>query len=97
MATFIALIDYTDQGIQAIQNSPERATAFLDQAKAAGVEVKDLYWTWGAHDGLIVVEAPDEETASALFLSVSKQGNVRTQMMRAFDRNEFQGILSKMK
>ena len=43
MATFIALVDYTEQGIRTIQDSPERAEAFAARAKQAGVTVKELF------------------------------------------------------
>ena len=44
-----------------------------------GVSVKSIYWTSGAYDGLLIVDAPDEPTAAALFLSLAQHGNVKTQ------------------
>jgi len=96
MATFITLIDYTEQGIKNIKDAPDRAAAFAEQARALGVTIKDLYWTSGAHDGFLVFEAPDGETASALLLSLAQAGNVSTQTLRAFDRSEMQAIIGKM-
>lgn len=93
MATFIALIDYTDRGVQAIQDSPKRAAAFQEQAKAAGVTIKELYWTYGGHDGVLIVDAPDDRTVMSLLLSLAKAGNVRTRTLRAYDRAEFGEIL----
>ena len=96
MATYIALIDYTDRGVQAIQDSPARSEAFVARAAAMGVTVKDLYWTFGGHDGVVIVDAPDEETAAALFLSLGAAGAVRTQTLRAYDRDGMGRILGKM-
>lgn len=96
MATYISLIDLTDQGVRAIQDSPKRAEAAFDQAKQAGITVKSLYWTLGAHDGVLIFEALDDAAASAFLLSLGKAGNVRAQTMRAFDRGEFDGILSNV-
>lgn len=95
MATYIALVDYTEQGIRNIQDSPKRSDAFTRQAEEAGIKIKDLYWTVGDHDGVVVFEAPDEIAASALMLSLSRGGNVRTRTLRAFDRTEMEQILSK--
>lgn len=97
MATFVTLVDYTPQGRQTIKQSPDRAAAFVETAKAAGVTVKDLYWTAGAHDGILIFEAPDDRTASALMLSLAQGGNVHTKTLRAYDRPEMLEILSNVK
>ena len=96
MATYIALLDYTKQGLHDIKDSPKRAAAFVDNAKRAGVEVKDLYWTTGAHDGVLIVEAADDKAVMALLLSLGRAGNVRTSTMRAFDRGEMEQILNRI-
>ena len=61
-----------------------------------GVKVKDIYWTLGAFDGAVVFDAPDDETATALMLSLAAQGNVQTQTARAFGAKEMDKILSKV-
>ena len=95
MATFIALIDFTEQGIKSIKDSPSRADAFADLAGKLGVTVKNVYWTTGDHDGVLIVDAPDEQTAAALFLTLGRRGNVRTRTLRAFERSEFESILAR--
>ena len=52
-----------------------------------------IYWTLGAFDGVIVSEAPDEETATAALLHLGSLGNTRTQTARAYDAAEMQKIL----
>jgi uncharacterized protein with GYD domain len=93
MADYIVLIDYTDQGIRTIKESPGRADAFRENAKKIGVTVKELYWTSGAHDGVLIVEAPDDKAVSALMLSLVRAGNVRTQTLRAYGPSEMREIL----
>ena len=88
MATFIVLVNYTEQGLKNIHESPQRAEAFTESAKAAGVTVKDIYWTVGEHDGILILDAPDEETACRVTLGLARAGNVRTQTLRAFGRDE---------
>ena len=94
MQTFVALVDFTTQGVENLKQSPERAEAFVGWAKSKGVTVKDLYWTTGGHDGILIVEAPDEIAATTAFLKLASGGNVRTQTMRAFNREEFESCLS---
>jgi uncharacterized protein with GYD domain len=42
------------------------------------------------------MEAPDDETAAAVMLSLGSLGNVRTQTLRAFDSSEMKEIISKI-
>ena len=95
MPTFIALVDFTAEGLKNLNLSPQRADAFVKSAESQGVKVKDLYWTTGRHDGILIIEAPDEITATGTFLKLSSAGHVRTQTMRAFNREEFESCLSK--
>ena len=55
------------------------------------------YWTMGAYDAVVIFEAPDDETMSAFILNVGSLGNVKGQSLRAFRRNEMEGILAKIK
>jgi uncharacterized protein with GYD domain len=96
MATFILLVNFTDQGVRAAQDSSKRADTFKALAKKAGVDVKDLYWTLGQYDAVAIIEAPDNATATAVSLSLSKLGNVRTQTPPAFSAAEMQTIIGKM-
>ena len=96
MATFIGLMNFTDQGLRNVKDSPKRAKAFEDIAKRFGVTVKSIYWTQGQYDIVITLEAPDEAVASAAMLSVGALGNVRGQSLRAFSAEEFGRILGKM-
>ena len=50
MSTYIMLINYTEQGILNIKESPKRAEAARDVARACGAEMKDLYLTMGPYD-----------------------------------------------
>ena len=93
MATFITTLHFTEQGVKAARDTCDRAASFKATARKMGVKVTGLYWTLGAFDGVLVCEAPDEETATALLLHLGAQGNVRTQTARAFDAAEMRKIL----
>lgn len=93
MATFIALLDYTDQGIRNIHDSPVRADRFQELAERAGAKVVAQYWTLGSHDGVLVLDAPDDETAASVLLALGASGNVRTTTLRAFGWAEAQGLI----
>jgi uncharacterized protein with GYD domain len=96
MATYIVLGNFTDQGIRSVKDTVKRAEAFKGMAQKAGVKVKELYWTLGQYDIATIIEAPDEEAATALGLSAGSLGNLRTQTLRAFGSEEMGRILGKM-
>jgi len=95
MATFISLVNFTQQGIRDFKVSPARAAKFKSMAQKAGVTVKEIYWTMGVHDVVLVLEAPDDKAATATMLSLASLGNVRTQTLRAFNSSEMEEIISK--
>ncbi len=95
MAINISLVNYTEQGIKSIKDSPKRAQGFRDLAKKHGVSVRDIYWTAGQYDMVVITEGTEEALATVL-LSVAKLGNVRSQTLRAMDQETFQRVLGKV-
>jgi uncharacterized protein with GYD domain len=96
MAHYVILATFTDQGLKAAKDSPKRAEAFRQMAQTFGVTVKDIFWTQGRYDIVAVTEAPDEIAATALNLSLSALGNIRTESLRAFSAEEMGKIVAKM-
>ena len=96
MATYVALASFTDQGIRKVKDSPKRAAAFKGMAKKCGATVKDVFWTLGEYDIVIVLEAPDDVSITALGLSSGALGNIRTETLRAFTQADMKTILGKM-
>lgn len=96
MATYIALCNFTDQGIRNVKDSTKRADAVKEAAKKLGVNMTQVYWTLGHYDLVTIIEAPDDKSATAFGLAVGAAGNVRTQTLRAFSKEEMNGILGKM-
>jgi uncharacterized protein with GYD domain len=96
MATFVVLASFTDQGIRNVKETVSRAEAFKEMAKNSGISIKNMYWTLGRHDIVVICEAPDDESSTALMLSVASRGYVRSETMRAFSFDEMQKVLGKM-
>jgi uncharacterized protein with GYD domain len=96
VATYISLWNFSDQGIRAVKDTTKRAGIMKETAQKAGVTVKDIYWTLGTYDGVVLFEAPNEEAIAALGLALGALGNVRTQTVRAFTLDEMNGVLGKM-
>jgi len=96
MATYIVLVNYTEQGIRSVKDTTKRADAVRELAKKFGATVREFYWTMGKYDLVVIFEAPDDAAMTALSLTIASAGNVRTQTMRAFSRDEVNGVLAKV-
>ena len=94
MATFITTIKFTDQGEKKIHKTTKRAASFKATAKKMGVKIVGQYWTLGPFDGLVIYEAPDDETATALMLHLGSLDNVHTSTARAFVASEMDKVLA---
>ena len=96
MPTFVVLASFTAEGIQNVKETIARSEAFKELAKKSGVTVKDMYWTLGRHDIVVTCDAPDDETVTALMLSVASRGFVRSETLRAFSYDEMKKVIGKM-
>ena len=96
MPTYVTLTNFTHQGIQNIKDTTKRADAFKTAAKKAGCTVKEIYWTQGQYDSVLILDAPDDASATALLMSLGKLGNIRTQTLRGFTAAELAPILDKV-
>jgi uncharacterized protein with GYD domain len=95
MPRYVSLIDWTQQGVANFKETVDRYQAAEQQFEQVGVRFVDVYWTLGEHDIVAVLEAPDDETATAALLATGSQGNIRTRTMRAFSTEEMRAIIAK--
>jgi len=97
MASYIALLQFTEQGVRNVKDTTKRAAATSEMASKLGVKVVDIFWTLGPYDIVMVLEAPDDETLTAFTLKLGSLGNVKTQTLRAFHAKEMDAILNRVK
>ena len=96
MPTYIVLLNYTQQGVQKIKESPARLDAAKKAFKAMGAELKQWYLVMGQYDAVMVAEAPSDEVMSRVTLSIAKLGNVRTQTLSAFTESEYRKLTASL-
>jgi uncharacterized protein with GYD domain len=96
MATYIVLSNFTDQGIRNVKETTKRADAVRELAKKMGVTMKDIYWTVGKYDVVVTFDAPDDASMTALCLAIGTLGNVRTETLRAFTKDEMSKVIGKL-
>src|SRR3989442_3036542 len=97
MAMYIGLIRFTEQGIRNIKDTVKRGEAAIAEAEKMGLKITEEFWTMGNYDVVVLCEAPDDATMSAFMLKIGSMGNVKSHTLRAFRKQEMEGILAKLK
>ncbi len=97
MPTYVALVNYTENGLRQVKDSPKR----LDDAKARlrdmGGEFKAIYMTLGVYDLVAIYDAPDDAVAARFTLLLGGAGNVRTTTtMKAFPEPAYRAIIASL-
>jgi uncharacterized protein with GYD domain len=97
MPTYIALLEWTGQGVKNVKDSPSRLDAGRNEFKKIGVEIKDTYLTMGAYDLVCIIDAPNDESFATAMLSLAAQGNVKTETLKAFSEDQYRKICAAVK
>jgi len=95
MPHYISLINWTEQGLKNVRESPKRAEQAEAMAKKLGGKMQ-IFYTMGEYDLVAVSEAPNDETAMQLLLEIGKLGNVRTHTLKAWTPADATKIIAKL-
>ena len=96
MPTYVTLMNWTDQGIRTVRDTVDRSEQADALAQKHGARIEQVYWTVGPYDIVVLVEAPDDESVTAMLLELGSAGNLRTTTLRAYDHEEMSGILQRL-
>jgi uncharacterized protein with GYD domain len=96
MAKYILLMNWTEQGIKSIKDSPKRLEAARRAGKKDGIKMGDFFMTMGAYDMVLTVDAPDDAALARYVLQVAGQGNVRSTTLKAFPEAEYKTIVASV-
>jgi uncharacterized protein with GYD domain len=94
MPIYVTLLQFTQQGIEKIKDSPARLDRAKAAIKASGGEMKAFYLTMGRYDALVISEAPSDEAYATTILAIGAAGAVRTETLRAFTEEEYRKIIA---
>jgi len=94
MVTYLMLLNWTDQGIKNVKESPKRLDGVKKLAKDLGGEVKSFYMTLGAYDLVLIVEMPNNDKLANFVLKLGSLGNVRSTTLRAYSEDDYRRIIS---
>jgi uncharacterized protein with GYD domain len=96
MSKFISLVKYTSKGIEDIKESPKRLDAVKQLCEHMGAKVDAFYLTMGRYDIVLIVDAPNAETAAKIILAITSKGSVSTETLHAFPEKEYRKIISEL-
>lgn len=95
MPHYVSLVNWTDQGIRNVKESPKRADAVAALANKLGAKMQ-LFYTMGDYDLVAVTEAPNDEIAMQLLLEIGRIGTVRTKTLKAWTQADATKVIAKL-
>jgi uncharacterized protein with GYD domain len=96
--TYLVLCNYTEKGLEAVKSSPARLDEATAKAwRALGCKLKEFYLLMsGEYDIAIIVEAPNDDAATQLALSIGSRGAIRAKIQRAYPNKEYRQIIGSL-
>ena len=74
MPTYVLLVDWTEQGVRAVEETVDRLQQGSQLFESLGCKLEHVWWTQGGHDMVTVVDAPDERAMVACTLALGAPG-----------------------
>jgi uncharacterized protein with GYD domain len=96
MVTYVVLMKLTDQGVKDIKNAPKRIEANAKAIEAVGGKMTGFFLTVGRYDYVAIVEMPSDEVGMTFLLGLGAAGNVKTESMKAYPREQFAEFVKKL-
>jgi len=78
-----------------IDNPQDRSAVAAETAESLGCKLHGLWWALGEHDGVFLMEAPDNATVVALSMAVGASGQLSTENTVLLDMDEAQEAMRK--
>jgi len=97
MALYLTHFSYTTEAwVKMVNNPQDRETRIKQLAKRLDSKVIGFYYSQGEYDGIIILEAPDDESANALVFASTAAGHIKsTKSSRLYTMEEFLNTLKK--
>lgn len=96
MPTYVQLLNFTEQGVENIEESPEWVEEAKELIESLGGEFIDFYYTLGQYDAIGIADFPDDETYTQFALAVNQQGNATTESLKGFSLEEFDELVDEL-
>ena len=97
MPKYLIQATYTAEGLRGVikETASGRRAAVTRMIEAAGGKVEGFYYSLGDYDAVLIVNAPDTITGTALSLAASASGLVRTNTTSLLTVEEMDQAIAK--
>ena len=93
MPIYISLMRFLSPGFGGLPAWRDRVEEGERVIEERGGHLVGVYVTLGRYDVVEIFEAPDDETAYQILLAVARHGNVTTETLRGFTRDQAENIV----
>ena len=76
-----------------IESPGDREPAVRAVLESVGAQLDVMYWMFGAHDGMAVVDAPDSVTMAGISAAISSTGTITSETHELFTAEDAHRIL----
>ena len=74
MAHYVSLVRFTDQGVRAARDIPQRIANAEKMFQQYGVKLAQIYLTMGRYDYVAILEADNDDQATKAALALGSLG-----------------------
>ena len=97
MPQYVILWNWNEQGIKTAKDSLNRLSSFKKEMENVGGKITTALYTFGEYDGILVVEAPNDETLARVLLAArSSKGTFNSKTLKAFTETEAAKIFERL-
>ncbi|MBT5896663.1 MAG: GYD domain-containing protein [Rhodospirillaceae bacterium] len=94
MATFIYLMNLTDEGVKGISDAPSRRAGAEKMIGDLGGELVGTWLTMGMYDRVLIVNFLQGDAAAKFAIGMGKKGFSRLTTLRGFDNDEALALIN---
>lgn len=96
MPLYLGRFKYSAEAMKAmIENPQDRGAVAAHTAESLGCKLHGIWWAFGHHDGVFLLEAPDNVAVVALAMAVGASGQISTEATVLLDMDEAQEAMRK--
>jgi uncharacterized protein with GYD domain len=96
MPLYLCRFKYSAEAIKGmIENPQDRSAVAAQTAESLGCKLHGLWWALGDHDGVFLMEAPDNVTVVALSMAVGASGQISTENTVLLEMSEAQEAMRR--
>jgi uncharacterized protein with GYD domain len=96
MPLYLGRFKYSAEAIKAmIENPHDRGAIAAQAAESLGCKLHGMWWAFGEHDGVFLLQAPDNVAVVALAMAVGASGQISTENTVLLEMDEAQEAMRR--